>query len=70
MPGVAGLVVVVVEFRRVVATAPVTAAVSALRSDQSNQGSEPSHVDGGSLFIVPTCSGVPKNGIVSCGARA
>ena len=29
-----------------------------------------SHVDGGSLFIVATCSGVPKNGIVSCGAMA
>ena len=71
VPGVGGLVVVeVVGLCRVVAAAPVTAAVSALRSDQSNQGSEPSHVDGGSLFSVPTCSGVPKNGIVSCGARA
>ena len=65
LPGVAGLVVVVVEFCRVVAAAPVTAAVSALRSDQSNQGSEPSNVG-----IVRTCSGVPKNVIVSCGAMA
>ena len=41
VPGVAGLVVVVVVgVCRGVAAAPVTAAVSALRSDQSNQGSE------------------------------
>ena len=41
VPGVGGLVVVeVVGLCRVVAAAPVTAAVSALRSDQSNQGSE------------------------------